>query len=337
MDIIGKGKDNFMKKGFIYIILGILLVGCGSNNAINPQDDQIKEDNTLGQKTVSDNNIVFSAEEDEVSPEQLWEEELNKNADVIKDREMEVPPMYFKEDYKNYESSLLDIYKYGDKNICLSEIVAYYQDNGSMEAEMFGYKYEDYLEVTGIAKDEVCEQIAKDSGCKMDQVTFDAEEVFVRMKLSSCICLLHINHPSIFGTNAAYLVLTDLYLGDNNLNGVVVRDPNKKNLDKYAIAYTDYNEPVYSFSAIIGAAGDDSTCWIFYYDDRSEDDKYNESRYKTGEIEEGIPNRIEYVKSDEEVIIEEFDDSDDAENISDLSDDNNISGTEDTVIFEEAE
>jgi len=98
--------------------------------------------------------------------------------------------------------------------------------------------------------DEIINAVATGNNRVMTKVPLDVYTLKQYVKDYYLAVLVHINHASIYGEDSSYLIITDI-TDDGKL---IVRDPNKSNIDKYA-TIRDGGETIYETFDFFLAAG----------------------------------------------------------------------------------
>lgn len=166
-------------------------------------------------------------------------------------------PMYFQQEFENVEFGRLNASENGNLITCLSMLDSFYASD-YITPDEFVEKYKSYISEDGeYTPDEIINAVATGNNRVMTKVPLDVYTLKQYVKDYYLAVLVHINHASIYGEDSSYLIITDI-TDDGKL---IVRDPNKSNIDKYA-TIRDGGETIYETFDFFLAAGRNATVYV---------------------------------------------------------------------------
>lgn len=166
-------------------------------------------------------------------------------------------PMYYQKDFADTVKGELNIATNGNLITCLAMMDSQYSAD-YITPDRFLEKYSEYIEQNGsYEKYVLIKAVAENNDRVLTVEPLDVLKLPVYLEDYDLNVLVHINHPSIYGRNSAYIVVTGI-TEDGNL---YVRDPVYSNRKDYATIYDD-GETVYSSFDFFLEAGSDATVYI---------------------------------------------------------------------------
>lgn len=166
-------------------------------------------------------------------------------------------PMYYQKDFEDIQMGDLNIAKNGNLITCLSMMDSQYSAD-YITPDKFLEKYSMYINEDGsFDKVALIQAVAENNYRKLTIESLDVLKLPVYLETYQLNVLVHINHPSIYGDNSAYMVITGITPEGN----LYVRDPIYKNREEYATV-TEQGETVYSSFDFFLEAGKDATVYV---------------------------------------------------------------------------
>lgn len=264
-----------MKKKFIAVLLlGAMIItsGCGTKNTSESADSNEK----IIEDEASNEDILTEAEED-IDDSSVYNEdgtiyydptgEAASHVDISTlTGQFSTVPLYFMQDYvDDYGSST--IADEGNALTMMAMLYSYYSASYVTPPELLE-KYADCLNEDGtINMTSAIERLSTDFSLNVSEETFDYVAACNYIEEDGSKILLHVDHPSKYGTASTWLLLC--YTSDQGL--ICVRDADGDNIENYADNITldddsallmGEDEPWYSAADIIEAAGSNSTMYV---------------------------------------------------------------------------
>lgn len=162
----------------------------------------------------------------------------------------------------NYEDVLLgngkSVAEQGNQLVCLCMLESY-TDKKICTPKDFLKRFQNQIDDNGLAYNliDTLKEIAGDDG-EVYEKPFDLQMLSEELNTPNTNALIYIPHNSIYGKNAAYLIVEDI--DPNDL--IMIRDPIMQNIEKYGQFDKITNVPMYDAYDFIVAAGNDSLMYI---------------------------------------------------------------------------
>lgn len=235
---------------FICIIFALFFTGCSNpesiENDVNTTENMQESDVAIEIETaLSKNHVEIDVDE---GPEGTFY----------------TVPMYFQQEFENVEFRHLNVSESGNLITCLAMLDSYY-DGSFVTPDLFLEKYKDFFNSDGTYDAKLLmEKVAENNNYNVTEVPLNPYTLEQYVRDNNVPVLVHINHASIYGQNSSYIIITEI-TDDGQL---MVRDPNKSNVEKYATTLEN-GETIYNSFDFFFSAGKDATAYIIgmgYYE-----------------------------------------------------------------------
>lgn len=172
--------------------------------------------------SISVGPIISKAEELDIEVHELTSEDEIEYPELV--------PIYYQNNYRDVTFGDTTIAQEGNLVTCLAMLESYYK-NKSITPDIFVATHSndcikgiDSLNSNSIAK------YANYYGSELEAVEFDFKTACEHIKRYQAKIILKIPHNSVLGNGTSYILLTGI-----SENGIIVRDPNKDNIESYGI------------------------------------------------------------------------------------------------------
>ncbi len=181
-------------------------------------------------------------------------------------------PTYYEQDYKDISISKDNTFDTAGSLItCLSMINSYYNNDDS-KPDAFFKEYNSYFDNNGLCDIEKTATAFLGEDIEVIKEPFNPVNVAEYIKNDLAVILLEIPHTSMYGKNTSYIILTGV-----TDDYVAVRDPNKANIQRYAIkdVKSSMDEYLYHYTDVITSAGTSSNMYVFKNKEATVDEEEN--------------------------------------------------------------
>lgn len=162
-------------------------------------------------------------------------------------------PLYYQQDYIDVPYNNGTIATNGNLITCLSMLDSFYNFDFITPDS-----YLDTYDVNGITGEDLINEFAEHNNREVIKYSFDAETLGFFLVNERREVLVHITHPSIYGSTSSYIIVTTC-----TADGMLcVRDPNQWNIDNYAIFSYD-EEFLYDPTVFCEQASSSSEMYVF--------------------------------------------------------------------------
>lgn len=229
----------------LFAVLTLSITGCGTNNSnAVPSSSETSECNT---------SITVQETEEMSFPSGEEMSHMKIERSTGPGRELLSVPVYYQQDFSHVPYKSKSIAEYGALITCLSMLDSYF----NAEFHTPDIYINDYEVDNNKTSDELIQDFANKNYCNVIEEDFNAETVSGYL-LEKRIVLLRITHPSIFGNDSSYMLLT----GVTDDARICVRDPNQLSINNYA-EFTPNNEPTYDATVLCEQASASSKIYTF--------------------------------------------------------------------------
>ena len=230
-----------MKRKLLATILvcsTVLLLGCGNKTSEEQATNTIEYDES------------YISEVESYDYSMIYEE--GKSTDCL----YLGAPQMFQQDFSDVTVGSSNIGISGNliTSLCIIESAYTYE---WMTPDVFITKYSSLISGNGVVDIESFgKQLLGDEEFSCE--TFDFAKMCTSVK-DSHVVLVKINHPSIYGSNIHYIVVTGVTM-EGYLN---CRESDRNNVESLAIYYEDSGEVLYNIYSLAEAIGSSGTMYIF--------------------------------------------------------------------------
>ena len=163
-------------------------------------------------------------------------------------------PLYYQQDFDDIPYNTGTIATDGNLITCLSMLDSFYNCDFITPSN-----YLDTYNVSGLIGEDLIAEFGEHNNRQVLKFAFDAETLGFFLVTERREVLVHITHPSIYGTTSSYVIITTC-TADGKL---CVRDPNEWNIDNYATYSYNDDEPLYDPTVFCEQASGTSEMYIF--------------------------------------------------------------------------
>lgn len=223
----------------------LLFTGCGKKQNI----DNTQQDNRKLEINISD-SVKEAVEEGDLT-------QIQTEAGYYL-----VVPNIFVQDYEDVKiNNNHTIGKRGTQIVSLCMLESFW-NNKMITPDEFIDKHKDFISNNAIINiDDIASSLVNLDEVEYVKDTFNPENMVTYFdEYSDTTVLLEIPHNSKYGKGCAYLIIT----GISDDGYVAIRDPNKWNIEQYAMDFKTMNgEYLYPLADVLCSAGNNSTMYIF--------------------------------------------------------------------------
>ncbi len=253
-----------MKKHIlIAIMLTAVLVGCGHTESYKMNKPSGETASTSGASfedatstdALNDYNVI--AEGEDFANHNFADSPEAKNYPSL-------VPIYYNEDYSNVGYGNSTLGNDGDLITCLAMIESYLSGLDNITPESFLSDHDDFIDENGRVEEDLFSLIARVNDFSYEKTTFSPDIAMKKIRLDLGVCLVKINHNSIFGQKPHYIILTGLDTKTTRYATFVVRDPSKVISEKYAVGFNGNDEPLYRITDLTAILSTSSEMYMFW-------------------------------------------------------------------------